>query len=357
MDQYGQNIAGDTEMSIKELILKARKWINFLLTKWLIIAIVGILGIGLGIFYSVIKRPTYKAELTFIVEDNKSNPLSAYAGIASQFGIDLSGTSTSGVFAGDNIIGFLKSRLMIEKALLTEAVNVNKKMTLADLYISINEKHKQWKKKIELANISFPVDVDRKKFSLVQDSVLGELCKEILEKNLIVEKVDKKLSFIAVSCDSKSEFFSQQFTENLVKDAIDFYVDTKTLRSKSNVDKLQQKADSMEQLLNRKTYAAATIQDINQNPAKRIATVGLELDSRDKMILQTIYGEVLKNLEVSKMSMLQDIPLIQVIDKPILPLKQEKLGKLKGAIFGGFVAVFFACVILILRKLYAEVMA
>ncbi|WP_143308046.1 Wzz/FepE/Etk N-terminal domain-containing protein [Chitinophaga vietnamensis] len=354
MDQ--QNIAGDAEMSIKELILKVRKWTGFLLKRWLLILIFGVVGAGLGIAYAILKKPTYNAELTFVLEDNKSNPLSAYAGIASQFGIDLSGASTSGVFAGDNVIGFLKSKLMIEKTLLAKASTLGKDSSLADLYIAIYNKHKLWKNKPELANIALPANANRK-FSPVQDSVLGALYEEVSEKNLVVEKIDKKLSFISATCNSKSEVFSQEFVENLVRNATNFYIETKTMRSKVNVDRLQQKADSLEHLLNKKTYTTAAAQDINQNPARRVATVNLELDTRDKMILQTIYGEVLKNLEVSKMSMLQETPLIQIVDRPTLPLKKEKISKLKGAILGGFIAVFFTCVFLVLRKLYREVMA
>jgi DNA-directed RNA polymerase specialized sigma subunit len=180
---------------------------------------------------------------------------------------------------------------------------------------------------------------------------------EIGKQNLNVSKIDKKLSFIAVQVASEDQLFSKFFTERLVAEATDFYVKTKTKRSKTNVDKLQAIADSLELQLNKKTYSTAVAQDLNVNPIRQVANVETEIRSRDKMVLQTMYAEVVKNLEISKMTMAQETPVVQVIDTPILPLKKERFGKLKGLILGGFVGGFLILIILILRKMIRDVMA
>jgi hypothetical protein len=172
--------------------------------------------------------------------------------------------------------------------------------------------------------------------------------------NLEVSKPDKKLSFISVKCTSPNEIFSKIFTERLVKEATDFYVETKTKRSRTNVDILQVKADSLEKLLNRKTYSVAATEDVNLNPAKRVATVGMEVGSRDKLVIQTIYGEVIKNLEMSRMAMAQEMPLIQIVDKPILPLHKKKVGKAKGIVLGGIFGGFLICILLIILETYRK---
>jgi hypothetical protein len=46
-----------------------------------------------------------------------------------------------------------------------------------------------------------------------------------------------------------------------------------------------------------------------------------------------------------------------VIDKPILPLKKEKFGKLKGLVIGGLLAAFLVTGLLIGRKLLKGVMS
>lgn len=344
-------------ISLKDLILKIQIWIAYLWRKWLIILIFGLIGGGLGLTYALSKKPQYVAELTFVLEDSKPGALGAYTGLASQFGIDLASGSGSGVFSGDNILEFLKSRLMVEKALLSPVFHDGKLQSLADYYIDMNELREAWKKKPSIKNLHFPVDPSRKGFSLQQDSVLNTIYEGIIKENLNVTKPDKKLSFVSVKCTTPDELFSKAFTERLVKEATDFYVLTKTQRSKTTVDKLQAKADSIETLLNRKTYSVAASQDMNLNPARSMAGVSTELVSRDKMVLQTMYAEVVKNLELSRMSMAQETPIIQIVDIPILPLKKEKFGKIKGIILGGFLGGFLIVTWLLLRRLYKEVMA
>lgn len=347
----------DDEISVKELILRTQKWGIFLLGKWLIILACGLIGAGLGLTYSLYQTPKYVAELTFVLEDSKSGSLGAYSSLASQFGIDLGGGTGSGVFSGDNILEFLKSRLMVEKTLLSTLKVDGKKQSLADLYIDMTGLRESWKKETGLKNLHFPDSLERNKFSLQQDSVLNVIHNKIIKKNLSVTKPDKNLSFISVECVSPNELFSKVFTERLVKEATDFYVQTKTKRSILTVGKLQAKADSLESLLNTKTYSVAASQDMNLNPARSMAGVRTELVTRDKVVLQTMYAEVVKNLELSRMAMAQETPIIQIVDIPILPLKIEKLGKFKGLVLGGMLAGFLAVAFLVLKHLYKKIMA
>lgn len=346
------------EISFKDLILKLTENCKYLWKNKIIILIVGLIGAGLGFTMAWYSEPTYKAQLTFILEDSGgSNPLGAYMGMASQFGIDLGGKGSSGVFEGDNIIEFLKSRLMVEKTLLS-AVTVNgKPTTLAELYLDTYKIRKDWDKDSSLKKISFPLYQARSSFSRKQDSVLNDLQSTIIAKRLNVSKPDKKLSFISVECTTLDEVLSKAFTETLVSEATFFYIDTKTKRSKTSVERLQLQADSLEVLLNKKTYATAVSQDINQNPARQVASVRTELEMRDKMVVQATYGEVVKNLEMSKIAMAQETPVIQIIDKPIFPLEKKKFGKLKGIIIGGFIAGFLCVLLLIGKKLLKEEMS
>jgi len=345
----------DDEMSLKDLILKLKGWWKFLLSKWLIIVLFGLLGAGGGLLCAFLSKPDYVARLTFVVEESSSNPLSSYAGLASQFGLDLSGGG-SDIFSGENILEFLKTRLMIEKTLLSPIQRDGKITSLADLYLDIYDIRTGMDKKPELKGVHLPSDVKRSTFTVVQDSLLSTIYEAISKNALKVEKPDKKLSFVEVKVATQDEQFSKVFTERLVKEAINFYVSTKTQRSKSNVDKLQDRADSLEVLLNKKTYSAAVTQDFNINPSRRVATVSSELVSRDKMVLQTMYAEVVKNLELSRITMTQETPVIQIVDVPILPLKKEKLGKAKGLVAGGVIGGFFIVVFLTLGRLYKEVM-
>lgn len=344
------------ELTLKHLIIKIREWIQYLLKKWLIIGLCGLVGGALGFFYAINKKVNYEGQLTFVLEEGKKGGLSSYAGIASQFGIDLGGGGDVGVFSGDNIIEFLKSRMMLEKTLLSPTMVDGKSISLAEFYIDNYKLRKTWQNDTSLANLHLPYDRERGSFSRKQDSILFTIYKSIIENNLVVSKPDKKLSFISVKCTAVNEQFVKELIEKLVKVATEFYVDTKLKRSSNNVNVLQRKADSIETLLNRKTYSAAAAEDLNQNPVRNVARIGYEVASRDKMMLQTIYGEVIKNLELSKLSMAQETPVIEIVDHPIYPLKIIKFGRLKGLILGGFLFGFLAIMGLLVRRMYSEVM-
>lgn len=346
----------DNSTSLKDLILKIRGWIGYLWSKWLIICLFGLIGAGLGLTYALLKKPQYVASLTFVLEDSKASPMVAYAGIASQFGIDLGSMGENGIFSGDNIVEFLKSRLMVEKALLTVFNIDGKSQTLADRYMEVYGLREKWQKKNRLKGISFPANVDRRKFTLLQDSILQVFYSDIIKERLLVMKPDKKLSFILVKTKTVDEVFSKNFTVSLVQEATDFYIRTRTQRSKFTVDQLQNKADSVERLLNQKTYSAAATQDLNFNPARSVASVKTELITRDKMVLSTMYGEIIKNLELSKMAMAQETPIIQIVDTPILPLEISKFGKMKGLILGGILGGILIVIILISINFYKEIM-
>jgi hypothetical protein len=49
-----------------------------------------------------------------------------------------------------------------------------------------------------------------------------------------------------------------------------------------------------------------------------------------------MYGELIKNTELAKFTLMREEPLIQIIDKPYFPLDRKKLGRGKGGIIGGF---------------------
>jgi uncharacterized protein involved in exopolysaccharide biosynthesis len=63
-----------------------------------------------------------------------------------------------------------------------------------------------------------------------------------------------------------------------------------------------------------------------------------------------ILTELVKQTELAKVTLRKETPLIQVIDRPILPLPKEKIGKAKGIVFGGILAGFLFVLGLIGRR-------
>lgn len=341
-------------MTLREIILKISEWLRHLLSKWKVILLAAVLGAALGITYSVLTSPKYVAELTFVLEgdDRSSGSLGMYTGLAHQLGFDLGGSGIGSVFSDQNFVGLLQSRLLVERVLLSPVDSGANKQSLANYYLETHDQ--EWEDK-EGHTIRFPPSPLRDSLSLEQSRVLKRLYGLILEDHLVVEKVDKT-SFITVKCSSLNEMFSKLFVERLMSEAVEFYTATKTKRARESIVKMQNKADSLESVLNERTYEVASTQDLNRNPARQIATVDVELAMRDKQLLQSVYIEVMRNLEVSKLSLLKETPLIQVIDRPILPLSKESPSLLGWAVGGAFLAIFLSTIILLVTYIYKEIM-
>ncbi len=108
----------NNDRSIIVLIETVRSTWKYLLRKWYIIFLAGLIMGSLGILYAWLKKPEYIAQLTFNTESDAGSQLGMYAGLAAQFGLDL-GSGTNSAFEGDNLIELLKSRNLIEKTLLS----------------------------------------------------------------------------------------------------------------------------------------------------------------------------------------------------------------------------------------------
>jgi hypothetical protein len=356
MNEGDSQIKDDGEISVADLIDKIKSGFKYIKSKWILILIVSIIGALLGLCYSILKKPAYTAVSTFVLEDAKGGGgLGQYAGLASLAGLNIGGDEGGGgIFEGDNILELYKSRSMIEKALLSAASFNGKKQLLIERYIDYNKLRNKWREDDQINNINFngnPDDFNRK-----QDSIISDLVDIIDKKILNVTKPDKKLSIIRVEVTTKDELFSKYFNEKLVQTVNDFYVQTKTKKTSLNVQILQHQADSVRMILNSSLNGVASANDAapNANPLMSTLRVTSQKRQIDVQANTAIYGEIVKNLELAKISFRQDMPLIQVIDKPVLPLSLNKISKLMGIIIGLILGVFICISGLIVKKIISE---
>lgn len=354
----GNEIQNADEVSLKELIEKAAAWWGYLLTQWKIIVLAGIIGAALGLAYSFIKKPIYTATLSFALEDEKSGGgLGGALGLASSFGIDLGGGGGS-IFIGSNLTELFKSRAMVEQTLLSPVVVDGKTISLAEMYIQNNEWREQWNEKPKFAAIQFLPNTKREYFTRVHDSILGVMYQDLSKTGLTVGQKDKKIAIITIDVNSTNELFSKYFTEALVKEVSDFYIATKSKKSRENMLILERQTDSIRKELNSAITGVAVANDntFGLNPAMNVKRAPSARRQVDVQANTSILTELVKQSELAKVTLRKETPLIQVIDQPILPLKKEKLGKAKGIVVGGFFGCFLVVFILIGRRFIRQIL-
>tara|TARA_B110000116_G_C16788427_1_gene562323 strand:- start:834 stop:1880 length:1047 start_codon:yes stop_codon:yes gene_type:complete len=346
MEQYND------EIQLKDILIKFSEYKKEIWKKRWKILLFSFLFFVLGVTIAFLSNTRYKANLTFVVEDAKAgNSLGTMTGIASQFGFDLSGTSST-TFSQQNIMQLLKSRGVVESALLRKGNLEGKNDLLIEHYISLNKIRESWEKNEEFDGVNF-----NKPLTLYHDSIMGEVWCQIIESNLVIEIQNEEANIITLSYISADENFAKQFTETLIDEMSKMYIAHQTKQARNTLGFLQDRADSVFVELYKAEQEFARVKDINQRIIKASGRLKELQLMREVEVLNTMYLEIIKNLEISKMTLLNQTPIIQIIDKPILPLEEDKISKALAGILGGSLGGFLSVCFFVFRKLFKDTLA
>ncbi len=346
------NVEFEEEISIKSLIIKFRTWILLLKSKWKVVFILSFLGMTIGTAIAWNEKPIYKAVLTFAMEEDKSSGIGGAIGLASSIGLDLGG-SGGGVFATNNLSELMKSRLIIEKTLLTPIIIDNRKTNLAEYYIHFKKLRQTWLKNSKLKDLNFFPKNNPEKFSFLQDSIFKVIHKSLIQDNVLtISQKDKKATIIYLEFKSENENFAKYFCEYLAKETSELYIETKSKKAKSNVFVLQKQVDSIRTELNTSIFGLAKEIDnvYNLNPALNIQGANSKKKQIDVQANSTILTNLVVQLELAKITLRKETPLIQMIDQPKKPLDKNKFGKLNAALLGFSLGFLFSILFIIIQE-------
>jgi hypothetical protein len=320
------------EISIIDIITKIKNILPLLKFNWKLILATSIFGGLIGFSITFLVSPSYKAVLTYAMEEdrNSSSGIGGALGLASSLGIDLNNSNGGGAFAASNISALMKSHLIINKVLL-QKFNINgKTLTLADYYIQIKNKRKKWKNYQKLKNINFSRIQNSSNLSFEQDSLLKEFYKDLTQKeNLDIIQRDKKVTIVEVQVNSESELFAKLFCEAIANQTSEFYVATKSKKARINTEILQRQVDSVRDILNKNIFGVAKAADdvYNLNPTLNVRSAKSKKIQVDVTANTEVLKQLIVQLELSKINLRKETPLIQLIDRPTLPLEIDKLNK------------------------------
>lgn len=357
MEARDQTNHAPDEVSVKSWIQKFGRLRRFLVSQWKKLLICILIGGAIGLAYAMLRTTSYKALCTFVLQEGEKSGgggLGQYSALASMVGIDVG--SSSGLFQGDNIIELYKSRLMIEQALLSQAVFRGHRQLLIDRYIQINHLEKAWRQKPALRNLNF--HLPKQNFTVDHDSLITMMVDDINKNYLLVSKPDKKLTIINVQVKAPDPLFAKALTESMVSTVNAFYIRTKTKGLVRNMLLLQHQADSVKRALNGFISGTAAALDVypNANPIMQSLRVPSQKRQVDVQASGAIYAEVVKNLEIARNSLQRETPLIQVIDEPVLPLPNDRLSKSKAILTGMLIALIVSTVVLLIWRGYQGIM-
>ena len=338
--------------SVKGLIKNLLDWISFLLSKLKNILSLAFIFLVLILAYNYIKSPIHFARTSFVLDsESSSNSIGDIASLASLAGINASSfIDSSSLFQIDNIQELYRSSSMLKKTLLTKYTFGNHTDILINKFGKEEKIDKKWNKLgVDFTNQSLMNSKSR-----LHDSVLMEAVKIIKEKYLFVDKPSRKTTILEIGFDHKNELLAKSFNENLVSIVNNFYFKTKTKKTGENLEILQRQADSVKNVLDKSIlFLAEKDQSIpNPNPLTKVSLVPYQKALVDVQANGAIYQEIVTQLELAKVNHRNKTPLIQIIDKPTLPLENSRLKFMECLIYGLFGGFLLAVLYFSLLRFY-----
>ena len=328
--------------SLLNLINSIKDWFTYLLSNLKGIVIITSILLSLVLLFNFIKSPVHYARTSFVLDsESSSNSIGDIASLASLAGINASSfIDASSLFQIDNIQELYRSNSMIKETLLTDSDFGNERSLLIDRLASNEKIDKKWDK----LNVDFSTYNSKSNNLRVHDSILNEVVKIIKEKYLLVDKPSRKTTILEIGFDHKDELFAKSFNENLVSIVNDFYFKTKTQKTGENLKILERQADSVKKVLDKSIlFLAEKDQSIpNPNPLTKVSLVPYQKALVDVQANGAIYQQIVTQLELAKVTHRNNTPLIQIIDKPVLPLENSRLKLFECFVYGIFGGLFFS---------------
>ena len=344
----------EERISIASVLLSIQNWVKSILSAWKLVFLGAIIIGGLFFAYQMLKKTTYKAETTFVLESDGGSGLGGQlSSLANLAGVNIGAlTESSSLFQLDNIIELYKSYRMIKETLLTRVDNENNERLITRFGRDI-KKLEKWNK------LDIDFEIPKEQMLVRHDSVLKEVTEMILEKGLIVGKPSRKLSILSVAFESKNEEFAKDFNETLVSLVNDFYLKSKTKKTGENLKILTIQADSVKKVLDQRLLELARFEEENPNlnPLRTSARVPMQKLQIDVQSSAAVYQEIVKNLEIAKVAHRNNQPLIQKIDYPIFPLEDDRMKWYKALVIGLFMGGVIMVISLTIKSIYVSAMA
>ena len=347
----------DERISIKGLFLRVGDWVLYLWSQWKVILIATVIIASLYITYQIIRSAKYTAATTFVLEAGGAEG-GQISSLASAVGLSLGniGGGESELFSAENILELYRSYRMLKKTFLTNREIDGETKRLITRYAEQQKLLQRWQKEEGLSNFSF--EVPKEEMSVKHDSLLMEVVEDFREKNLAAEKVSRRMSILKVSITSKDQLFAKAFNEEIVRNVNEFYKETKTKKTSANLKILEFQADSVRKALDDALlkFGEATEGIPNPNPVLATNLVNYQKLKIDIETTTAVYEEVLRQLEVAKITHLENIPLIQIVDYPILPLEDDKPSNLKMIVIAFFLGGVLVVAFLLARRVFNMIM-
>ncbi len=360
MSDNQQNINIDNssdEITLKELVQKIKEYALEVRKSWFIVAVCSGLGLAAMLYKHFTTPKEYTATLTFMINEKEGGGLAGAASILGALGGG--GDSKNNL---DKILTLSKSMRIIQEVLLTKKNIDGKNDFIANHIINQYDfDNTAWKKSPNLKGFRF----NKNKYTQNTDSLelnerialksaYGKIVGSPTTEGLMSNSQSRQTQIMTMNVSSTSDELSVVLSTTIFEKLSQFYVDKTIERERQTFNLVREKADSIRRLMIGSDYAAAKFEDRNRGLIMEQVKVPVKQLSRNSNILTVMYGEAIKNMEMSDFALKNSTPFVQPIDVPFSPLASTNASLKKAAVIGLAIGFILAAIFVVIRKVIRD---
>ncbi len=350
------NTSYDDEISLRELILKLKYFVEELLRSWRLLALCILLAVAYQVYQYITFEPVYTARMTFSVDEEEGGSASGITGILGQFGL---GSVRPSRYNLDKILALSKSRRVLGQTLFVKAVVNDKEDYLANHLIGIYANEEE---EASQTSFTFFTSDSLALFGRAENEKLLALYGLIIgppddpAKALLASNYNEDTNIMSLEMTTSNEALSIALTEGLFQKLSEYYIEKAVEKQLQTLKIIEAKKDSVLGVLRATEYNLAQFGDTRQGLVRKTDQISELRLRREITALSAMYAEVLKNTEVADFSLKNKTPFIQIIDSPLSPIAPTQLSLFRKLILGVLIGGLVGSIFVIGRRIIQDVL-
>jgi hypothetical protein len=344
----------EDQISPKVVLMKVVSAKDAVLKNWKLIVLFCLIGYGIGYALDkyLKKDDQFVATILFNLGSGGGGTSGGFGDVAGMLG--LNSTPDANIYTGENFFYFVKSRPVVERALMKEVEVGGKQMLLANFYIDSSAILKnEWEKNEKLQKFHFTKN-DPKTYTKQEQLALNDVVERV-RVGTDVYQPDRKSSFILIQVTVENPLLAETWANTLLETVEEVYTENQTSKTRRTLNLLKNRADSLARILNGTESRLARQVDYSNNIVDPQGKVQVTRLQRSSEFVQQLYVEAMRNVESMKVSLVREAPLFTIIE----PVKNPVDGKSdqgKRAQIGLLIALLLAFVFIYFKGIYASIM-
>lgn len=330
MTEYPYTNYESDDIKLTDVIRASRSYSLYIFKKFWVVIIGAILFGALGYLYATTSKTKYQANASFNVVDARGMG-GGISAMLNTFGFSMGAATSNEVLSG-----IIQSRHAIKSAFLSEVPYQDDSTKLIHIFFDAYGYYDSWEEDPNMRDFQFEAN-SITELTRKEDSLLNIFYTAFVEDFMEVE-YEILQGLIKVGVKTYSYEFSTGMLEHMLDYSSQYFVEKQIGSKKNSVEVAQFKVDSLEAALQGMRYRLAQAQDRSKYSQRAEGTVEINRLSSEIAALTVRVATSRDGLEVAKTSLLQDTPIINIVDRPSyatdIKRKKWKLWTLIGIIAG-----------------------